>query len=103
VVIAGIVPRERGMELAKLKWAQNDIMLPMSVPHIALVKGAAQQLRDYLGNVQVQTPAIPVLQNADVRYTAMVRQSKVAGTTVIFAVRWVETVVLLACRVLRII
>ena len=95
VVIAGNrAAVERGMELAKLKGAKRTIMLPMSVPsHCSLLKGAAQQLRDYLGNVQVQTPAIPVLHNADVAaYSdggaikdALVRQ-------LYLPVRWVETV-----------
>jgi len=95
VVIAGNrAAVERGMELAKAKGAKRAIMLPMSVPsHCVLLKGAAEQLRDYLVNVPVHAPAIPVLHNADVRsYTdgaaikdALVRQ-------LYSPVRWVETV-----------
>jgi [acyl-carrier-protein] S-malonyltransferase len=95
VVIAGNRSAvERGMELAKAKGAKRAIMLPMSVPsHCSLLKGAAEQLRAYLNNVTVQTPAIPVLHNADVvAYNdgaaikdALVRQ-------LYSPVRWVETV-----------
>ncbi|MCR4302667.1 MAG: ACP S-malonyltransferase [Gallionella sp.] len=95
VVIAGDrAAVERGMELAKARGAKRAIMLPMSVPsHCSLLKGAAEQLRAYLGDVAVQAPAIPVLHNADVKsYTdgaaikdALVRQ-------LYSPVRWVETV-----------
>ena len=95
VVIAGNrAAVERGMELAKARGAKRAIMLPMSVPsHCSLLKGAADQLRDYLADVVVKMPAIPVLHNADVKnYTdgaaikdALVRQ-------LYSPVRWVETV-----------
>jgi len=95
VVIAGNrTAVERGMELAKAKGAKRAILLPMSVPsHCLLMKGAAEQLREYLISVSVQVPPIPVLHNADVKsYTnsemikdAMVRQ-------LYLPVRWVETV-----------
>jgi len=95
VVIAGNrAAVERGMELAKAKGAKRAIMLPMSVPsHCRLLKGAAEKLCDYLVNVTVQTPVIPVLHNADVKsYSdgaaikdALVRQ-------LYLPVRWVETV-----------
>ena len=56
VVIAGNrAAVERGMELARAKGAKRAIMLPMSVPsHCVLLKGAAEQLRDYLARVPVQ-------------------------------------------------
>jgi [acyl-carrier-protein] S-malonyltransferase len=95
VVIAGNrAAVERGMELAKAKGAKRAIMLPMSVPsHCQLLKGAAEQLREYLKNVQVKVPPIPVLHNADVASyndaasikDAMVRQ-------LYLPVRWVETI-----------
>jgi [acyl-carrier-protein] S-malonyltransferase len=95
VVIAGNrAAVERGMELAKAKGAKRAILLPMSVPsHCSLLKGAAEQLREYLKNVAVQPASIPVLHNADVlSYTdgasikdALVRQ-------LYSPVRWVETI-----------
>ena len=95
VVIAGNrAAVERGMELAKAKGAKRAIMLPMSVPsHCSLLKGAAQQLRDYLGNVTVQAPAIPVLHNADVKSYSDAAAIKDALVRQLYSpVRWVETV-----------
>ncbi len=95
VVIAGNrAAVERGMELAKAKGAKRAIMLPMSVPsHCSLLKGAAQQLRDYLANVQMQSPTTPVLHNADVasyRDGAAIKDALVRQ--LYSPVRWVETI-----------
>jgi [acyl-carrier-protein] S-malonyltransferase len=95
VVIAGNrTAVERGMELAKARGAKRAIMLPMSVPsHCLLMKGAAEQLREYLINVPVQVPPIPVLHNADVKSyanTAMIKDAMVRQ--LYLPVRWVETV-----------
>jgi len=95
VVIAGNrAAVERGMELAKAKGAKRAIMLPMSVPsHCQLLKGAAERLREYLANVSVQTPAIPVLHNADVKSYADAASIKDALVRQLYSpVRWVETV-----------
>jgi [acyl-carrier-protein] S-malonyltransferase len=95
VVIAGNrTAVERGMELAKAKGAKRALMLPMSVPsHCSLLKGAAEQLRTYLGRVAVQTPAIPVLHNADVKGYADAASIKDALVRQLYSpVRWVEIV-----------
>lgn len=95
VVIAGNRGAvERGMELAKAKGAKRAIMLPMSVPsHCSLLKGAAEQLRAYLDKVAVQTPAVPVLHNADVASYSDAAKIKDALVRQLFSpVRWVETV-----------
>jgi [acyl-carrier-protein] S-malonyltransferase len=95
VVIAGNrAAVERGMELAKAKGAKRVIMLPMSVPsHCSLLKGAAEQLREYLGNVAMQAPAIPVLHNADVKSYSDTAAIKDALVRQLYSpVRWVETV-----------
>lgn len=95
VVIAGNrAAVERGMELAKAKGAKRAIMLPMSVPsHCSLLKGAAEQLRDYLKNVAVQAPSVPVLHNADVASYGDAAAIKDALVRQLFSpVRWVETV-----------
>lgn len=95
VVIAGNRGAvERGMELAKAKGAKRAIMLPMSVPsHCSLLKGAAEQLRTYLNNVNVQVPAIPVLHNADVASYNDAAKIKDALVRQLYSpVRWVETV-----------
>jgi [acyl-carrier-protein] S-malonyltransferase len=95
VVIAGNrAAVERGMELAKARGAKRAIMLPMSVPsHCVLLKGAAEQLRDYLANVPVQKPDIPVLHNADVKSYSDSAAIKDALVRQLYSpVRWVETV-----------
>jgi [acyl-carrier-protein] S-malonyltransferase len=95
VVIAGNrAAVERGMELAKARGAKRAIMLPMSVPsHCSLLKGAAERLRNYLGNVAMQAPAIPVLHNADVRSYSDEASIKDALVRQLYSpVRWVETV-----------
>jgi [acyl-carrier-protein] S-malonyltransferase len=95
VVIAGNrAAVERGMELAKARGAKRAIMLPMSVPsHCILLKGAAEQLRDYLVNVPVHAPGIPVLHNADVKSYSDGAAIKDALVRQLYSpVRWVETV-----------
>jgi [acyl-carrier-protein] S-malonyltransferase len=95
VVIAGNRGAvERGMELAKAKGAKRAIMLPMSVPsHCSLLKGAAEQLRVYLNDVAVKTPAVPVLHNADVASYNDAASIKDALVRQLYSpVRWVETV-----------
>ena len=95
VVIAGNRGAvERGMELAKAKGAKRAIMLPMSVPsHCSLLKGAAEQLREYLKNIAVQMPLIPVLHNADVTAHNNGEAIKDALVRQLYSpVRWVETV-----------
>ncbi len=95
VVIAGNrAAVERGMELAKAKGAKRAIMLPMSVPsHCSLLKGAAEQLREYLAGVTVQSPAVPVLHNADVAAYSEGALIKDALVRQLYSpVRWVETV-----------
>jgi [acyl-carrier-protein] S-malonyltransferase len=95
VVIAGNrAAVERGMELAKARGAKRAIMLPMSVPsHCKLMEGAAEQLRDYLADVTVQAPSIPVLHNADVKSYSDAAAIKDALVRQLYSpVRWVETV-----------
>lgn len=95
VVIAGNKAAvERGMELAKAKGAKRALPLPVSVPsHCALMQPAALQLKTYLENVNLHTPNIAVLHNADV--TAYNDGDKIKDALVrqlYSPVRWVETV-----------
>jgi [acyl-carrier-protein] S-malonyltransferase len=95
VVIAGNrAAVERGMKLAKAKGAKRALMLPMSVPsHCSLLQGAADKLRVYLENVAVQTPAVPVIHNADVKSYSDAASIKDALVRQLYSpVRWVETV-----------
>ena len=95
VVIAGNKAAvERGMALAKDKGAKRALPLPVSVPsHCALMKPAAEQLAEYLKNVVINTPKIPVLQNADVASYHDADKIKAALVRQLYSpVRWVETV-----------
>ncbi|CAB3797306.1 ACP S-malonyltransferase [Paraburkholderia fynbosensis] len=95
VVIAGHKAAvDKACEVAKAKGAKRALPLAVSAPfHSSLLKPASDQLREYLASVDVQVPAIPVINNVDVAVVnepaaikdALVRQA--AG-----AVRWVESV-----------
>lgn len=95
VVIAGNKAAvERGMEIAKAKGAKRALPLPVSVPsHCALMKPAAEKLAEYLKNVNITSPNIPVIHNADV--VAYDESDKIKDALVrqlYSPVRWVETV-----------
>ena len=95
VVIAGHKSAvERGMELAKEKGAKRALALPVSVPsHCALMKPAADKLREYLTTVKMNTPNVPVVHNADVVAYTEVAQIKDALVRQLYSpVRWVETI-----------
>ena len=95
VVIAGNKAAvERGMELAKLKGAKRALALPVSVPsHCALMTSAAVKLAEYLKNVMVSAPKIPVLHNADVAAYSDADKIKDALVRQLYSpVRWVESV-----------
>lgn len=98
VVIAGNVAAvERAMVLAKEKGAKRALALPVSVPsHCALMKPAADKLAGYLESVQMDTPKIPVFQNADVQSYSDIALIKDALVRQLYSpVRWVETVQML--------
>ncbi len=95
VVIAGHKAAvERGMELAKQKGAKRALLLPVSVPsHCALMKPAAQQLAQYLADIQLNSANIAVLQNADVASFTSAEHIKQALVKQLYSpVRWVETI-----------
>ena len=95
VVIAGHKAAvEKACEVAKAKGAKRALPLPVSAPfHSSLLKPASDRLREYLANVTVNAPVIPVINNVDVAVVndpaaikdALVRQAA-------SPVRWVETV-----------
>ncbi|MGZ8271044.1 MAG: ACP S-malonyltransferase [Methylophilus sp.] len=95
VVIAGERNAvERAMELAKAKGAKRALPLPVSVPsHCALMKPAADKLVQYLVSVNINTPKINVLHNADVASYQDSDAIKDALARQLYSpVRWVETV-----------
>jgi len=95
VVIAGSARAvERAVVLAKEKGAKRALPLPVSVPsHCALMRPAAERLRQRLAGIEIAPPGIPVVHNfhvqgersADGIREALVRQVE-------SPVRWVETV-----------
>jgi [acyl-carrier-protein] S-malonyltransferase len=95
VVIAGSAAAvARGAERAKAAGAKRAVILPVSVPaHCRLMHPAAERLAARLREVDIRTPAVPVLHNvhvqsetsADAIRDALVRQVE-------SPVRWVETI-----------
>lgn len=95
VVIAGHKQAvERAMAAAKAKGAKRALPLPVSVPsHCALMHPAADKLATQLQSLEVRTPSIAVLHNADVKGYQDGGSIKDALVRQLFSpVRWVETV-----------
>jgi len=91
---------EKACEVLKAAGAKRALPLPVSAPfHSSLMKPAAEALRAALADVELATPAIPLVNNIDVAVEtdaarirdALVRQA--AGP-----VRWVECVQALKAR-----
>ncbi len=95
VVIAGHKAAvERGMALAKERGAKRALPLPVSVPsHCALMKPAAEKLLAALQAIEIKTPTVPVIQNADVAaFNDAGRIRDALARQLYSPVRWVESV-----------
>jgi [acyl-carrier-protein] S-malonyltransferase len=95
VVIAGArLAVERAVAAAKARGAKRAVTLPVSAPfHSSLLKPAAARLADYLGNVAFKAPAIPVVNNVDVRVVDDPAAIKEAlARQACNPVRWVEVI-----------
>jgi [acyl-carrier-protein] S-malonyltransferase len=95
VVIAGNKAAvDRGCALAKEKGAKRALPLPVSVPsHCALMRPAADKLAAALADIEIRTPVVPVLHNADVASHADPAAIRDALARQLYMpVRWVETV-----------
>ena len=95
VVIAGDKAAvERGMALAKEKGAKRALLLPVSVPsHCALMRPAAVELALALVDIEIRTPQVPVLHNADLVAYCQPAQIRDALMRQLYSpVRWVETI-----------
>ena len=99
VVIAGHKSAvARAIEACKARGAKRAMPLPVSAPfHSSLMQPAADRLKDFLQNVSIASPAIPIINNVDVKIEtnplsikdALVRQAA-------SPVRWVEIIRLMA-------
>ncbi|MEY3672002.1 MAG: malonyl CoA-acyl carrier protein transacylase [Pseudomonadota bacterium] len=95
VVIAGHASAvQRAIDAAKAAGAKRAMILPVSAPfHSSLLKPAADVLQGALAKVAVSTPAVPVINNVDVKIEqdpAAIRDALVRQAW--HAVRWVEIV-----------
>ena len=89
---------ERAMVLAKEKGAKRALLLPVSAPfHCRLMQPAADVMAKALGEVDIKTPAVPVIANVlagPVSDPAQIRSLLVDQVT--GAVRWRESVLAMA-------
>ncbi|MDB5799804.1 MAG: fabD [Rhodocyclales bacterium] len=95
IVIAGHVAAvERAMAVCTARGAKRAVLLPVSAPfHCALMKPAAERLRERLAGVAIATPKIPVLNNVDVATPADADAIRDALVRQAFSpVRWIETI-----------
>lgn len=85
---------ERAVEIAKQKGAKRALLLPVSAPfHCSLMAPAAQVMAAALDDVDIKTPAVPVVANVvahGVSDPAQIRALLVDQIT--GAVRWRESV-----------
>jgi [acyl-carrier-protein] S-malonyltransferase len=101
VVISGTKAAvERAMQIAKAKGAKRAVPLPVSAPfHCALMRPAAEAMRAALADVDIKTPAVPLVANvlaAAIQDPEKIRACLVEQVT--GAVRWRESVLYMAER-----
>jgi len=101
VVIAGArAAVERACQEAKKLGAKRAMQLPVSAPfHSSLLAPASVRLRDYLANVSIAAPQVPVINNVDVRAedsAARIRDALARQAAA--PVQWVRTVLELQSR-----
>ena len=95
VVIAGnVLAVERAIEIVKSKGAKRAILLPVSVPsHCSLMQKASEELKEYLTNITIKKPNIPVIHNVDVMEHHDASEIKNAlSKQLCHPVRWVDII-----------
>ncbi|MDQ6640289.1 MAG: ACP S-malonyltransferase [Pseudomonadota bacterium] len=100
-VIAGTrAAVDRACELLKAAGAKRALPLAVSAPfHSALMKPAAERLRERLATTPIDAPFIPVIDNIDVRSESEPAAIRDALYRQAFgAVRWVETIQAIRAR-----
>jgi [acyl-carrier-protein] S-malonyltransferase len=101
VVIAGHKAAvARAIEACKARGAKRAMPLPVSAPfHSSLMQPAADKLKGYLEKVAVAAPAIPLINNVDVKSEsdpAAIRHALVRQAA--SPVRWSETIRAMAAQ-----
>ena len=91
---------EKACEALKAAGAKRALPLPVSAPfHSSLMKPAAERLKGRLAEARFTVPAIPVVNNIDVRVESDVAAIRDALYRQAFGpVRWVETVQAIRAR-----
>ena len=91
---------DRACEVLKGLGAKRALPLPVSAPfHCALMKPAAERLRERLAQIELQTPHIPVVNNIDVAAPTAAQDIRDALYRQAFGpVRWVECIAALKAR-----
>lgn len=91
---------DRACELLKAAGAKRALLLAVSAPfHSALMKPAADRLRERLATTPIDAPFIPVIDNIDVKSETEPSAIREALFRQAFgAVRWVETVQAIRAR-----
>ncbi len=95
VVVAGHASAvSQALEAVKEKGARRAVTLPMSVPvHCDLMRPATERLSAMLAKSSVQSPKIPVVNNADLAITADPDEIRDALARQLFSpVRWTDTI-----------
>ncbi len=91
---------ERAVALAPAKGAKRAVMLAVSAPfHCALMRPAADAMREALAGVRVNAPAVPVVANVEagpITDPAAIRDALVRQVT--GTVRWRESVAYMAAQ-----
>jgi [acyl-carrier-protein] S-malonyltransferase len=89
---------ERAVEIARARGAKRALMLPVSAPfHCALMRPAAERMREALAEVELKAPAVPLVAN--VRAEAVTGPDEIRRLLVeqvTGTVRWRESVVWMA-------
>ena len=95
IVIAGTATAcVRAQQLAETSGAKIAKLLAVSVPsHCELMKPAAQRFQEDLAEIKINSPKIPVIQNADVGIFDDEDKIREALVLQLYSpVRWVETI-----------
>ena len=95
IVVSGeIKPLEKLMEIAKARGARKAIPLKVSAPfHSSLMELAKNKLANYLGNIDIRDPQIPLICNVNadyVRNREEVRSALIEQMT--HPVKWVDII-----------